>query len=62
MPDSGLNYVASQATKQGHAAQCSAECKLQNQTNIVEELEESLGIETRWMPQSAKYQEILKYA
>jgi len=62
MADSGLNYVASQATKQGHTAQRSAECKLQNQTNIVEELEESLGIETRWMPQSTKYQEILEYA
>jgi len=54
--------VASQATKQGHTARRSAECKLQNQTNIVEELEESLGIEMRWAPQSAKYQEILEYA
>ena len=62
MPDSGLNYAASQATKQGHAARCSAEHKLQNHTNVVEELEASLGIETRWTPRSAKYQEILEYA
>ncbi|KIM61914.1 hypothetical protein SCLCIDRAFT_25388 [Scleroderma citrinum Foug A] len=60
--DSGLNYAASQATKQGHTAQRSAERKLQNHTNVVKELEASLGIETRWMPQSTKYQEILKYA
>jgi hypothetical protein len=60
-PDSGLSYAASQATKQGHAARRSAERKLQNQTNVVEELEASLGIETRWTPQSTKYQEILEY-
>ncbi|KIM53199.1 hypothetical protein SCLCIDRAFT_32065 [Scleroderma citrinum Foug A] len=60
--DSGLNYAASQATKQGHAARRSAERKLQNHTNVVEELEASLGIETRWTPRSAKYQEILEYA
>ena len=62
MLDSGLNYAASQATKQGHAAQRSAEHKLQNHTNVVKELEASLGIETRWTPRSTKYQEILKYA
>jgi len=61
-PDSGLSHVASQATKQGHAARRSAERKLQSQTNIVEELEASLGIEMRWTPQSAKYQEVLEYA
>ena len=61
-PDSGLSYAASQATKQGHVAWRSAEHKLQNQTNIVEELEASLGIEMRWTPQSTKYQDILEYA
>lgn len=61
-PDSGLSHAASQATKRGHAARRSAECKLQNQTNVVEELEASLGIEMRWMPQSTKYQEVLEYA
>ena len=61
-PDSDLSYAASQATKQGHAARHSAEHKLQNQTNIIEELEASLGIEMRWMPQSTKYQDILEYA
>ncbi|KIM54659.1 hypothetical protein SCLCIDRAFT_30952 [Scleroderma citrinum Foug A] len=61
--DSGLSYVTSQATKQEHVAQRSAECKLQNQTNAVEELEATLGIEieARWMPQSGKYQEVLEY-
>ncbi|KIM61375.1 hypothetical protein SCLCIDRAFT_25861 [Scleroderma citrinum Foug A] len=62
-PDSGLSYASSQATKQGHVARRSAECTLQNQTNIIEELEATLGIEVeaRWMPQSSKYQEVLKY-
>jgi len=29
--------------------------------NVVEELEASLDIEVRWMPQSARYQDILEY-
>ncbi|KIK34196.1 hypothetical protein CY34DRAFT_98437 [Suillus luteus UH-Slu-Lm8-n1] len=61
-PNSDLSISASQATKQGHAARRAAECRLQVQINVVEDLEIRLGVSERWTPDHEEYVKALEYS
>ncbi|KAG0697078.1 hypothetical protein DFH29DRAFT_984415 [Suillus ampliporus] len=53
---------AAQATKQGHAAHCATERRLQVQINVVEDLKICLGVSECWMPDYEEYVKALEYS
>ncbi|KAG1812026.1 hypothetical protein EV424DRAFT_1473620 [Suillus variegatus] len=61
-PDSGLSQDALHATKQGHAVRRATERRLQVQISVVEDIEDRMGVVTRWSPQSRKYIDSLEYS
>ncbi|KAG2107568.1 hypothetical protein BD769DRAFT_1630595 [Suillus cothurnatus] len=61
-PDSGLSQDALHATKQGHVVRRATERRLQVQISIVEDIEDRMGVVTRWSPQSREYIESLEYS